>query len=43
MPTTEYESRRPSHQELLAGYERAREMSERYPGRHTLPVLETGI
>ena len=43
MPTTEYEPGRPSYQELLAAYERARETWERNPGQHTLAVLETGL
>ena len=41
MPTTEDESCRPSHQELLTAYERARETWERNPGPHTFAVLET--
>jgi hypothetical protein len=43
MPTTEYEPQRPSYQELLAAYDRARETWERDPGEHTLAVLETGL
>jgi hypothetical protein len=43
MPTTEHEPRRPSYQELLAAYDRAREAYERDPGPHTLAVLETGL
>jgi hypothetical protein len=43
MPTTEYEPQRPSYQELLAAYERARETWEHDPGPHTLAVLETGL
>ena len=43
MPTIENESRRPSYQELLTAYERARETWERDPGPHTLAVLETGL
>jgi hypothetical protein len=43
MPTTEYEPGRPSYQELLAAYDRARETWERNPGPHSLAVLETGL
>jgi hypothetical protein len=43
MPTTEHEPQRPSYQELLAAYDRAREAYERAPGQHTLAVLETGL
>ena len=43
MPTTENEPRRPSYQELLAAYDRARETWECDPGPHTLAVLETGL
>ena len=43
MPIIEYEPQRPSYQELLAAYDRAREMWEHTPGPHTLSVLETGL
>ena len=43
MPTTEQEPRRPTSQDLLAAYDRARETCERDPGPHTLAVLETGL
>ena len=43
MPTTEYEPQRPSYQELLAVYDRARKTWERDPGPHTLAILETGL
>jgi hypothetical protein len=43
MPTIEQEPQRPSYQELLAAYDRARETWERDPGPHTLAVLETGL
>jgi hypothetical protein len=43
MSTTEHEPRRPSYQDLLAAYDRARESYERGPGPHTLAVLETGL
>src|SRR5215203_4111436 len=43
MPRMEDEPGRPSYQELLAAYERARETWERDPGPHTLAVLETGL
>ena len=43
MQPIEYEPRRPSHQDLLAAYDRARETWERDPGPHTLAVLETGL
>jgi hypothetical protein len=43
MPKTEHEPQRPSYQELLAAYDRARETWERHPGEHTLAVLETGL
>lgn len=43
MSTTEHESRRPSYQELLAAYDRARASYERDPSPHTLSVLETGL
>jgi len=43
MPTTEQEPQQPSYQELLAAYDRAREVWERDPGPHTLAILETGL
>ena len=43
MPTTEHEPSRPSYQELLAAYERARETYERTPSARSLAVLETGL
>jgi hypothetical protein len=43
MPTPEQEPRRPSYQELLAAYDRARETWERDSGPHTLAVLESGL
>src|SRR4051812_48482346 len=43
MPTTEHEPRRPSCQELLAAYGRARETWEHDPGPHTVAMLETGL
>jgi hypothetical protein len=43
MPTTEYEPRRPSYQDLLAAYERARETHVSNPGPHTAAILETGL
>jgi hypothetical protein len=43
MQTTEYEPRRPSYQELLAAYDRARETWKRDPGPHTLALLEAGL
>ena len=43
MPTTEHEQRRPSYQELLAAYDRAREAYEHDPSVHTLAILETGL
>jgi hypothetical protein len=43
MVTTEHEPRRPSYQDLLAAYARARETWERTPDPHTLAVLETGL
>ena len=43
MPTIEDEPRRPSYQELLSAYERARDVWERDPGPRTLAVLETGL
>jgi len=43
MPKTEHEPRRPSYQELLAAYDRARGMWERDPGPNTLAVLESGL
>ena len=43
MSITEHEPQRPSYQELLAAYDRAREMWERDPGPHTVAALETGL
>src|SRR5215211_3735478 len=43
MPRMEDEPGRPSYQELLAAYERARETWERAPSPHSLAVLETGV
>lgn len=43
MARIEYEPRRPSYQELLAAYDRARETYIRSPGEHTLAILETGF
>jgi hypothetical protein len=43
MPTTEYEPRRPSYQDLLAAYARARETHEHNPSLHSEAVLETGL
>jgi hypothetical protein len=43
MPTTEQEPQRPTYQELLSAYDRARETWERDPGPHTVAVLETGL
>lgn len=43
MPTAEYEPQRPSYQQLLASYDRAREMWELTPDPHTLAILETGF
>jgi len=43
MQRTEYEPRRPSYQELLAAYDRARESYEREPSPRSFAVLETGL
>jgi hypothetical protein len=43
MPTTENEPRRPSYQDLLAAYDRARQTRERDPGPQTRAVPETGL
>ena len=43
MPTTEHEPQRPSYQELLTAYDRARETYERDPTPRTLSILETGL
>jgi hypothetical protein len=45
MTTTEHEPRRPSYQELLAAYDRARERYERDPSPNSFAfaVLETGL
>jgi hypothetical protein len=43
MPTTEFEPQRPSYQELLAAYDRARATYARNPSPRTFAVLETGL
>jgi hypothetical protein len=43
MPTTDYEPRHPSYQELLAANERARETYERDPSPRSSAVLVTGL
>ena len=39
----EYEPQRPSYQELLAAYDRARVAYERSPNAQTISALETGL
>jgi hypothetical protein len=43
MPITEHEPPRPSYQELVAAYARARETYERNPSPRAFAVLETGL
>jgi len=43
MSTTEHEPRRPSYQDLLAAYDRARENYQRDPSPRSLAILETGL
>jgi hypothetical protein len=43
MSTTEHEPRRPSYQDVLAAYARARESHERDPSPRSVAVLETGL
>ena len=43
MSTLEHEPKRPSYQELLAAYDRARATYELDPSPHTFAVLETGL
>ena len=43
MATSEEEPRRPSYQQLLAAYDRARQTYERTPSTHALTVPETGL
>jgi hypothetical protein len=43
MPPIEDESRRPTYQQFLAAYDRARQTYEHTPSTHALAVLETGL
>jgi hypothetical protein len=43
MSITEHEPQRPSYQDLLAPYDRARESYERDPSPRSFAVLETGL